>query len=103
MDVAAAPCHCGGVSADHDLLERSYHLSVLRDALVTTQAERRGVLVLLGGEAGGGKTALLRRFVGTYEPAGRVLWGSCDPLFTPRPLGPFLDIALDVVGSWASW
>ena len=98
MDVAAEPCHCGGVSAEPELLERSFHLSVLRDALVTTQAERRGVLVLLGGEAGGGKTALLRRFIGTDELPGRVLWGSCDPLFTPRPLGPFLDIAQDVGG-----
>ena len=24
---------------------------------------------------------------------GRVLWGACDALFTPRPLGPFVDIA----------
>jgi DNA-binding CsgD family transcriptional regulator/tetratricopeptide (TPR) repeat protein len=96
--VAAARCQCGGVSAEPELLERSYHLSVLRDACGTTEAQRRGVLVLLGGEAGGGKTALLRRFVGTYGPADRVLWGSCDPLFTPRPLGPFLDIAQNVGG-----
>ena len=27
------------------------------------------------------------------EPGARVLWGSCERLFTPRALGPFLDIA----------
>ncbi|HEY7271531.1 MAG TPA: LuxR C-terminal-related transcriptional regulator [Actinoplanes sp.] len=86
------------MSAEPGLLERSYHLSVLHDAASTTAAERQGVLVLLGGEAGGGKTALLRHFAGACAPAGRVLWGSCDPLFTPRPLGPFLDIAQDVGG-----
>jgi YVTN family beta-propeller protein len=25
--------------------------------------------------------------------AARVLWGMCDPLFTPQPLGPVLDMA----------
>jgi hypothetical protein len=101
MDAAPAPCQCGEVSAELELLERSYHLSMLRDALGSARAERRGVLVLLGGEAGGGKTALLSRFADTGEPADRVLWGSCDPLFTPRPLGPFLDIAQDVGGELA--
>src|SRR5439155_1741128 len=28
----------------------------------------------------------------------RVLWGGCDALFTPRPLGPFLDIAEEAGG-----
>jgi len=39
-----------------------------------------------------GKTALARRFCDDQGLA-RVLWGACDALFTPRPLGPFLDIA----------
>lgn len=56
-----------------------------------------GVLVILGGEAGGGKTALVRRFCAEPE-VGRVLWGACDPLFTPRPLGPFVDIAQELGG-----
>ena len=47
--------------------------------------------MLVGGEAGVGKTALLRRFCETRE-APRVLWGACEPLRTPRPLGPFVDI-----------
>ena len=58
-----------------------------------------GSLVLVDGEAGVGKTALLRsfsRFASTRK-SGRS-WGSCDPLFTPRPLGPFLDVAETVGG-----
>ena len=49
-----------------------------------------GRLVLVGGEAGVGKTSLVRAFAATE---GRVLFGSCDNLTTPTPLGPFADIA----------
>ena len=76
------------------LLERSSHLATLREARDTAR-RGRGVFVLLGGEAGGGKTALLRRFAAECD---RVLWGACDPLFTPRPLGPFVDIAHETGG-----
>ncbi|MDQ1484313.1 MAG: hypothetical protein QOJ62_6, partial [Actinomycetota bacterium] len=75
------------------LLERSSHLSSLRDTLDVVLAERRGCLVLLGGEAGVGKTALVQQFCAEQGPSVRILWGGCDPLFTPRPLGPFMDIA----------
>jgi DNA-binding CsgD family transcriptional regulator len=51
-----------------------------------------GRLVLLAGEAGAGKTALVREFCSRVN-GRRVLWGGCDALVTPRPLGPFLDIA----------
>jgi len=78
-------------------LERSDHLSALRAAHEVTRAGG-GVLVLLGGEAGGGKTTLLRRFGADLAPGVRLLWGACDPLFTPRPLSPFMDIALDTGG-----
>lgn len=49
--------------------------------------------MLVGGEAGVGKTALVQRFCDEQGGAARVLWGACDALFTPRPLGPLLDIA----------
>jgi DNA-binding CsgD family transcriptional regulator len=49
-----------------------------------------GRLILIGGEAGVGKTALVRAFTEGRD----VLWGACDPLHTPRPLGPLLDIGL---------
>ena len=40
-----------------------------------------------------GKTALLRRFAEACDQSVRILWGGCDPLFTPRPLGPLLAVA----------
>jgi predicted ATPase len=61
-----------------------------REAFLDTLAGPPGRLILVGGEAGVGKTALVRAFA-----EGRnVLWGACDPLHTPRPLGPLVDIGL---------
>jgi DNA-binding CsgD family transcriptional regulator len=50
-------------------------------------------MVLVSGEAGIGKTSLVRRFCDQAEDSVRVMWGACDALFTPRPLGPLVDIA----------
>ena len=50
--------------------------------------------MLLAGDAGVGKTALLRAFVDGLEAPRRVHWGACDPLFPPTPLGPFADLAV---------
>jgi DNA-binding CsgD family transcriptional regulator len=80
-----------------ELLERSHHFSALGDALAAVLDGSRGRLVLIGGEAGVGKTTLVRRFGDENGGSARLLWGACDPLFTPRPLGPLLDIA-DTLG-----
>ncbi|BCJ42858.1 LuxR family transcriptional regulator [Actinoplanes ianthinogenes] len=79
-------------SAESGLLERSGQLGTLHQAYEAVRAGRGGVVVLLGGEAGGGKTALVRRFRAECRAARPVLWGGCDPLWTPRPLGPFLEM-----------
>jgi predicted ATPase len=42
---------------------------------------------------GVGKTALVRRFCDSRRGSARILSGACDALFTPRPLGPLIDIA----------
>ncbi len=76
-----------------DLLERSAAMSMLGDCLTEVQRSSRGQIVLVGGEAGVGKTALLRRFCDGRRRSSRILWGACDPLFTPRPLGPLLGLA----------
>ena len=79
-----------GTAVETDLLERAQFLAELGQRL--EESRRAGRLVLVGGEAGVGKTALLRRFCLVNREA-RAFWGACDPLFTPRPFGPLLDIA----------
>jgi DNA-binding CsgD family transcriptional regulator/tetratricopeptide (TPR) repeat protein len=79
-----------------ELLERSSFL----DALAGYAAEARngsGRLVLVSGEPGIGKTALVEAFQAQLHGA-RWLWGACDGLVTPRSLGPLLDIAAQVGG-----
>jgi DNA-binding CsgD family transcriptional regulator/tetratricopeptide (TPR) repeat protein len=73
------------------LVEREELLTRLEDCL--EQAQTTGRFALVGGEAGVGKTTLARLFVETCPASFRVLWGACDPLSTPRPLGPFQDMA----------
>ena len=53
----------------------------------------RGGAVLVCGESGAGKTTFVEQFVGDVGNDVRVLWGACDPLTTPRPLGPLRDVA----------
>jgi len=84
----------GTVSAgSSELLELADELSGFANYLEAVQRSSRGRVVLLGGEAGVGKTALLRQFCDERGQSARILWGGCDPLFTPVPLGPFLDVA----------
>lgn len=82
-----------------ELLERSSFL----DALAGYAAEARhgsGRLVLVSGESGIGKTALVEAFQAQLDGA-RWLWGACDGLLTPRPLGPLFDIAAQAGGQLA--
>jgi predicted ATPase/DNA-binding CsgD family transcriptional regulator len=75
-----------------DLLERESHLAALARALAEAR-EGNGRVALVSGEAGIGKTSLVRHFTAQITPPTRLLWGACDALFTPRPLGPIYDIA----------
>lgn len=79
--------------AASELLQRFEQLSVLAERLAAVRESSHGRLVLVAGEAGVGKTVLVRRFCAEPGRAARILWGACDPLFTPRPLGPLLDVA----------
>jgi predicted ATPase len=60
-----------------------------------------GCMALVGGEAGIGKTSLVRAFCERHGADARVLWGACDALRTPRPLGPLLDVAREAGGELA--
>jgi DNA-binding CsgD family transcriptional regulator/tetratricopeptide (TPR) repeat protein len=75
------------------LLERAGQLSTLEEHLAAVASHSQGRLVLIRGEAGVGKTALLRLFRERHHGLPRILSGACDALFTPRPLGVFVDIA----------
>src|SRR5580692_12423511 len=86
--------------AGRELLERDESLSALSEVLATVRSDANGRLLWVGGEAGVGKTALLRRFCEMQDRPVRILWGACEPLLTPRPLGPFLDVAEDVGGQF---
>ena len=74
-----------------ELLEREASLALLAGYAAEAR-QGDGRLVVLGGEAGVGKTALLERFQRDL-PDARWSWGACDGLFTPRPLGPLYDLA----------
>lgn len=75
-----------------ELLERDTQLAQLEAAL-SDVSRGHGAVVLVSGEAGAGKTSMTRLFVTRHSTHVRVFWGACDDLHTPRPFGPFRDIA----------
>jgi predicted ATPase len=79
-------------------LERDQDLAALERALDDVRSSDEGSLVLLAGEAGVGKSELIRSFCGSLPASVRVLRGACEPLLTGRPLGPFLDVGETVGG-----
>jgi DNA-binding CsgD family transcriptional regulator len=75
-----------------ELLERDQHLALLEEH-VRQAAAGNGRLVLVGGEAGVGKTSLVNAFCRTVADTSSVLRTSCDALSTPGPLGTLRDLA----------
>ncbi len=73
------------------LLERDGNLRQLSAAL--TGARASGQVVALSGEAGIGKSSLLQAWAERERASATWLWGFCEALGTPRPLGPLLDVA----------
>jgi DNA-binding CsgD family transcriptional regulator/tetratricopeptide (TPR) repeat protein len=73
------------------LLERDTELDVLRRA-ARDAASGSGAGVVLSGEPGAGKSVLVETAYREMHGC-RLLRGVCDPLSTPRPLGPFRDLS----------
>lgn len=78
-----------------ELLERQGLLNTLERSLGEA-GDGAGVMVLLGGEAGAGKTSLVQQFSAQCGTRARVMTGACDAMSTPRPLGPIFDVARDL-------
>ena len=87
------------MTALRELIERGQALEILRRA--GDQARTNGgCTMLVVGEAGVGKTTLVN--TAAADSNDRVLRGACEPLFTARPLGPFVDIAASLPEPLAS-
>ena len=77
---------------DDLLLERDPELATLgqRFAALCTGSSSGGS-VLLSGEAGVGKTTVLRAAARRADRRIDWLWGTCEPMLSPTPLGPLVD------------
>ncbi len=73
-----------------EVLERDEALGAL-DAAVEAARRGDGTVVLVGGEAGIGKTSLVCEFIKAAHDRVEVLAAGCDDLTTPRALGPLRD------------
>jgi hypothetical protein len=73
------------VAASGDLLERAEPLAALEHHFAAVAMSSAGRFVFIGGEAGVGKTSLVRHFCANQSV--RILSGACDALATPHPLG----------------
>lgn len=84
----------GSDGTDGALLERDDELALLHTLLRECDTHG-GRVVLVRGEAGIGKTMLVRQFVDDVATESDVLLGGCDDLATPQPLAPIWDVARD--------
>ena len=80
-----------------ELIERAGFLSSLQNKFEGV-VKGDGHCVLICGEAGIGKTSLVKSFCQSQKKDYNVLKGICDALFTPRPLAPLYDIFWQLEG-----
>lgn len=75
-----------------ELIERAEFLATLLNKFKTV-VEGEGHCIFLSGIAGIGKTSLVNTFCKELKYNCNIYRGTCDALFTPRPLAPLYDIA----------
>ncbi len=80
------------------ILERDSQIGALTRSLQKVSASG-GRIALVYGEAGIGKSALVEAFLASGPPGVAACRGYCDPLRTPRPLGPIRDLAAALLGA----
>ncbi|MGE5106201.1 MAG: AAA family ATPase [Sphingobacteriales bacterium] len=78
-----------------ELIERDGFLALLQ-AKFKNIADGEGHCVFVSGEAGIGKTSLVKAFCKEQKDHCNIYQGACDALFTPRPLAPLYDIMWQV-------
>ena len=78
-----------------ELIERGEMLRLLQTELDKVSLGE-GHCLFVSGEAGIGKTALIRNFCKQQQGRYAIYQGACDALFTPRPLAPLYDIIWQV-------
>lgn len=83
------------------LLERDAVLAEL-GRCQRSAARGQGRAVLVRGEAGVGKTMVIARFLAGLDKQVRAVRGWCDALATPRPLGPLIDMLVNLSGEQAA-
>ena len=80
-----------------EILEREAEVARLLAAVAAAEAGR-GALVLVAGEAGIGKTTLVRLLRDQVRGRARTVVVGCEPLSVPEPLGPFHDLSTAIAG-----
>ena len=78
-----------------ELVERDGFLTMLRSHFEDV-TEGEGRCVFVSGEAGIGKTSLIKAFCNEVKNKCSIYQGICDALFTPRPLAPLYDVLLQL-------
>src|SRR5436190_6379802 len=82
-----------------ELLERDNFLVSLEDGFKRAVSGESHCFFIIG-EAGIGKTSLVKTFLKKIEDESIEYIGACDSLFTPRPLAPLYDLALQIGEDW---
>ena len=78
-----------------ELIERTVFLDLLQSRF-NEVAAGEGHCVFVNGEAGIGKSSLVKVFCKSVKEESTIYQGTCDALFSPRPLAPLYDVLLQM-------